>query len=180
MQGRGAAMDACELAHKAKEGADIQFEAVWMSAAPALPFEVGPCGEWAVAKLPNLAMVVLQEWLYNTLKRVSSSETSDGIPVPTNAQVTISVDAHGFHIDTPLSIKGPQHEILGSPPERAVDLTFGGMGLHIIVNLLWLGYRRRPQLEYSDVTRGTRVTFPFPMARLPKSAAKGSTAKGSK
>lgn len=69
MQGPGVAMEACELAHKAKDGADIQFEAVWMSAAPALPFEVGPCGEWTVAKLPNLAMVVLQEWLYNTSKK---------------------------------------------------------------------------------------------------------------
>jgi ABC-type glycerol-3-phosphate transport system substrate-binding protein len=174
MHGRSVPMEACELAQKAKDGAESQFEAVWMTAPPALQFEVGPCGEWAVAKLPNLATVVLQEWLYNTLKRVSSSEISDGVSVPAEARVKISVDAAGFHIETPLSIKQAQREILESSPQRSVDLTFGGMGLKIILNLLWLGYRRRPTLESSEVERGTRVTFPFPMKRLPKSAAKGS------
>ncbi len=172
MQGRGTTMEACDLAHKAKDGAEVQFEAVWMAAPPALRFEVGPCGKWAVAKLPNLATVVLQEWLYNTLKGFSSIEAGEADPP--NTKVSISVDGDGFHIETPLPLKGPQRELLQARHARRIDLTFGGMGLHIIVNLLWLGYRRRPWLEYSDQTRGTRITFPFPMARLPKSIAKGS------
>ena len=44
---------------------------------------------------------------------------------------------------------------------------FGGMGLRLIVNLLWLGFKKQPHVQYSDTMRGTRVTFPFPMERLP-------------
>ena len=168
MQGQKAAMDICELAHEAKRGAEVVFQAVWMESPPALPMEVGPCAGWSVAKLPHLAMVVLQEWLYNTLKEVSA-----GAPVAENAKVVTSVNSRGFCVDTPLALDHKHVQTLSHRPKRILDLVIGGMGLSLIVNLMWLGFRKLPRVEYSDPARGTRIVFPFPMTRL-GDATKGS------
>jgi hypothetical protein len=163
MQGLHASMEACELAHKAKEGAEIVFQAVWMEAPPLLHMDVGPCGQWSVAKLPHLATIILQEWLYNTLKEISIESS-----IQQTAKATISVSSEGFCIHTPIALDQKHVEAFNRRPKRIINFVIGGMGLSLIVNLFWLCYRRRPRMEYSDSERGTRVTFPFPMVRVAK------------
>jgi hypothetical protein len=166
MQEAGGTMEACELARKAKEGAEILFKAVWMEEAPAIPMEASPEEAWAVKRMPHLALIILQEWFYNTLREVAAGERAAA-----HRTITVQVGRKGITIDTPLQLE-PQHiRTLQAKAQKLVNLVLGGMGLRLIVNLMWLGYRRRPRVEYSNAESGTRIHLDFPMKRLPRRKA---------
>jgi len=131
-----------------------------MAAPPIAHLELSGTENWEVSPMPHLAVVILQEWFYNTLRELSVEENTSTIPV-----LRVNAGVGGMTVQTPLALEEKHIRTLESKPEKHMDFVFAGMGLRLIRNLMYFGYRRRPRVEYADPDRGTCVVFGFPMRK---------------
>lgn len=158
--GKGARLNLRHAVEKAFEGAEKEYHAAKAIKPPLHELLCSPeLDHWEVQSMGNVLVLVLQEWIFNTYKRLPLHPTQDG-----PARFSVTLESRPFRcpilkIATPVKMKKLDAARITGPVSSVNQIyesqdprKSSGQGLPLIKDLLWYAFHSRPSLEIDSVT----------------------------
>jgi hypothetical protein len=163
MEGYHEPKDMRKIVDDAYRGAEIEFKAAWARHAPAVSLILNPdLEQWRLSRLPNLLIVVLQEWFYNCLKEIEARSPHQ----PTiEARVDEDYQATVLRIVSPLPIAEANSVIFEQ--DASLSSEESGHGIPLIRDILWYGFEVKASCQTQPDGR-TILSIPILFARSSK------------
>ena len=167
IEDRSGLLNMQEIVEESWNLAKMQFEVDWAICSPEinLDYDNKDLFKWKIMYLPNVLVIILQEWFYNCLKEISPIKEKEGYLSNT---IYVSIDECKrqsiLRIVSPAPIPQKDILILAQPP--SVDYKIlGGAGLTLIRDLLWRGFKTEASC-CTGQTEGTSLTIQLPLKRV--------------
>jgi ABC-type glycerol-3-phosphate transport system substrate-binding protein len=164
-------VDLEDVVRDAFNGANIEFEAAFAKEPPQLILqEDDTVNLYELGQLPHLAIMILREWFFNSLKKVSTSSQlrptieicvvwEEGKPaLRIDSPTAISEQERARFLDKPFSGLSSQSN------GQAHASRGGGRGIPLMRDLLWYGFRSKAHCKILNGDR-TLLSIPLPLIR---------------